>query len=77
MGVISQRKTIWRESFSNTWQSWCGKWNRIAGQRLCRQQENKGGILPEFVQKETVVLSSLFFSVQEVLDIVKKVSKRK
>ena len=34
----SQRKTIWRESFSNTWQSWCGKWNRIAGQRLCRQQ---------------------------------------
>ncbi len=37
-GVISQRKTIWRESFSNTWQSWCGKWNRIAGQRLCRQQ---------------------------------------
>ena len=35
------------------------------------------GILPEFVQKETVVLSSLFFSVQEVLDIVKKVSKRK
>ena len=36
--VEDKSRVIWRESFSNTWQSWCGKWNRIAGQRLCRQQ---------------------------------------